>query len=151
MANLNPAKSPLLKEISMAKNILVKNVLTTILGIFFINVGIAHFTDTEWFEPIVPEVLGAPTFWVLITGVFEIALGIGIVIPQTRRYSSLAMAFFLVAVYAGNLNMWVNDIPLEDRKFATIWHVMRLIGQLVMIVVALWIGEWLTKSNQQDY
>ncbi|MED5307833.1 MAG: DoxX family protein [Candidatus Thermoplasmatota archaeon] len=135
----------------MAKYMLVKSVLTTILGIFFINVGIAHFTDTEWFEPIVPEVLGAPTFWVLITGVFEIALGIGIVIPQTRRYSSLAMAFFLVAVYAGNLNMWVNDIPLDDRKFATIWHVMRLIGQLVMIVVALWIGEWLTKSNQQDY
>tara|TARA_B100000965_G_scaffold82278_1_gene65878 strand:- start:5634 stop:6041 length:408 start_codon:yes stop_codon:yes gene_type:complete len=135
----------------MAKYMLVKSVLTTILGIFFINVGIAHFTDTEWFEPIVPELLGDPTFWVLITGVFEIALGIGIIVPQTRRYSSLVMVFFLVAVYVGNLNMWINDIPLGNTTFATIWHVMRLIGQLVMIVVALWVGEWLTKSRQQDY
>tara|TARA_Y100000766_G_C18480166_1_gene399641 strand:- start:132 stop:530 length:399 start_codon:yes stop_codon:yes gene_type:complete len=132
----------------MAKNVLVKSVLSTILGIFFINVGIAHFTDTEWFEPIVPDLLGNPTFWVLITGVLEIALGIGIILPQTRRYSSLVMASFLVLVYAGNLNMWVNNIPLDDRTFATIWHIMRLIGQLVMIVVALWIGEWLTKSSQ---
>ena len=132
----------------MAKYVLVKSVLSTILGIFFINVGIAHFTDTEWFEPIVPDLFGNPTFWVLITGVFEIALGIGIIVPQTRRYSSLLMALFLVVVYAGNLNMWVNNIPLDDRTFATIWHIMRLIGQLVMIVVALWIGEWLTKSSQ---
>ena len=132
----------------MAKYMLVKSVLSTILGIFFINVGIAHFTDTEWFEPIVPDLLGNPTFWVLITGVLEIALGIGIILPQTRRYSSLVMASFLVLVYAGNLNMWVNNIPLDDRTFATIWHIMRLIGQLVMIVVALWIGEWLTKSSQ---
>ena len=132
----------------MAKYVLVKSVLSTILGIFFINVGIAHFTDTEWFEPIVPDSFGNPTFWVLITGVFEIALGIGIIVPQTRRYSGLLMALFLVVVYAGNLNMWVNNIPLDDRTFATIWHIMRLIGQLVMIVVALWIGEWLTKSSQ---
>ena len=132
----------------MAKYILVKSVLSTILGILFINVGIAHFTDTEWFEPIVPDLLGNPTFWVLITGVLEIALGIGIIVPQTRRYSSLVMVLFLVVVYAGNLNMWVNNISLGDRTFATIWHIMRLIGQLVMIVVALWIGEWLTKSNQ---
>ena len=132
----------------MAKYILVKSVLSTILGILFINVGIAHFTDTEWFEPIVPDLLGNPTFWVLITGVFEIALGIGIIVPQTRRYSGLLMALFLVVVYTGNLNMWVNNIPLDDRTFATIWHIMRLIGQLVMIVVALWIGEWLTKSSQ---
>ena len=132
----------------MAKYVLVKSVLSTILGIFFINVGIAHFTDTEWFEPIVPDLFGNPTFWVLITGGFEIALGIGIIVPQTRRYSGLLMALFLVVVYAGNLNMWVNNIPLDDRTFATIWHIMRLIGQLVMIVVALWIGEWLTKSSQ---
>ena len=132
----------------MAKYVLVKSVLSTILGIFFINVGIAHFTDTEWFEPIVPDLFGNPTFWDLITGVFEIALGIGIIVPQTRRYSGLLMALFLVVVYAGNLNMWVNNIPLDDRTFATIWHIMRLIGQLVMIVVALWIGEWLTKSSQ---
>ena len=53
----------------MIKAELAKVTLSTVLGLFFVNVGIAHFTDPKWFEPIVPEVLGDPTFWVLITGI----------------------------------------------------------------------------------
>ncbi|GIR34014.1 MAG: hypothetical protein CM15mP47_2400 [Methanobacteriota archaeon] len=56
---------------------LAKITLSTILGLLFVNVGIAHFTETKWFEPIVPEALGDPTFWVLITGFIEIGLGLG--------------------------------------------------------------------------
>ena len=109
----------------MSKAMLAKAALSTVLGLFFVNVGIAHFTDTEWFEPIVPEVLGDPTFWVLITGVMEIVIGLGLIIPLTRRYSSLLMVLFLVAVYWANLNMWINDIPLDNNTFAPIWHVFR--------------------------
>ena len=46
----------------MSKNLIVKHIFSVILGAFFVNVGIAHFTDTKWFEPIVPSVLGNPTF-----------------------------------------------------------------------------------------
>ena len=126
---------------------LAKIALSTILGLLFVNVGIAHFTETKWFEPIVPEALGDPTFWVLITGVIEIGLGLGLVIPLTRRYSALLMAIFLVAVYWANLNMWINDIPIDDNTFEPIWHILRLIGQLVMIAVALWVGNWLPRSD----
>ena len=56
----------------MAKYVLVKSVLSTILGIFFINVGIAHFTDTEWFEPIVPDLFGNPTFWIAGLTLFQL-------------------------------------------------------------------------------
>ena len=134
----------------MSMAMLAKTALSTVLGLFFVNVGIAHFTDTEWFEPIVPEVLGDPTFWVLITGVMEIVVGLGIIIPLTRRYSSLLMVLFLVAVYWANLNMWINDIPLDDNTFAPIWHVIRLMGQLVMIGIALWVGDWLSKGETND-
>ena len=134
----------------MSKAVLAKTTLSTILGLFFVNVGIAHFTNTEWFEPIVPEVLGDPTFWVQITGIMEIALGLGLIIPLTRRYSSLFMALFLVTVYWANLNMWINDIPLDDNTFAPIWHILRLLGQLVMIVIALWVGEWLPNRDSNE-
>ena len=118
-----------------------------ILGIFFINVGVGHFVDPEWFEPIVPAILGDPTFWVLLTGGMEIILGIGIIIPQTRKYSGLSMTFFLIAVYWANLNMWVNDVPLEGKTFATFWHIIRLLAQIIMILVALWVGGWLSKKQ----
>ncbi len=128
--------------------VLAKHAIATIFGIFFINVGIAHFTDTRWFEPIVPEALGDPTIWVLITGIIEIVLGIGMVIPQSRRYFSILTVLFLLAVYWANYNMWVNDIPLDNQTFATIWHVLRLIAQALMILIALWIGGWLQQSNK---
>ena len=134
----------------MSKAELAKVTLSTVLGLFFVNVGIAHFTDTKWFEPIVPEVLGDPTFWVLITGIMEIGLGLGLVIPMTRRYSAMLMAMFLVAVYWANLNMWINDIPIDDNTFEPIWHILRLIGQLLMITVALWVGNWMPKGGVHE-
>jgi len=127
---------------------LAKYTCATILGIFFVNVGIAHFTDTSWFEPIVPELLGDPTFWVLFTGILEIGLGIGLVVPQLRKYSGLFMAFFLVLIYWANFNMWANDIPLDGKTFADFWHVMRLIAQVLMITVALWVGGWFTSREK---
>ena len=135
----------------MVRILWVKHILSSILGIFFINVGIGHFIDPEWFEPIVPTILGDPTFWVLITGAMEIALGIGLIIPKTRKYSGLLMALFLIAVYWANLNMWINDVPLEGETFATIWHILRLIGQLLMIAIALWVGEWIPRRDRNEY
>ena len=127
----------------MNKTALLQNFFSAVLGLFFINVGIAHFQDPKWFEPIVPDILGDPTFWVLVTGGMEIGLGLGLIIPRTRKYSGMLMALFLVAIYTANLNMWINDVPLEGRTFATIWHVLRLVGQVLMIVIALWVGGWL--------
>ncbi len=127
----------------MTLAMLAKHITSTIFAVFLINVGIAHFTDTQWFEPIVPDALGDPTLWVLLTGVLEIVLGIGIIIPQTRKYASILLVAFLVAVYWANLNMWVNNIPLDAQTFANFWHILRLIAQLIMILIALWVGDWL--------
>lgn len=131
----------------MNKIALLQNLLSVVLGLFFVNVGIAHFQDPEWFEPIVPDILGNATFWVLVTGGMEIGLGLGLIIPKTRKYSGMLMALFLVAIYTANLNMWINDVPLEGKTFATIWHVLRLIGQILMILIALWVGGWLKPSR----
>ena len=130
---------------------LLKNTLSILLGIFFINVGIAHFQDPKWFEPIVPAILGYPTFWVLVTGGMEIGLGLGLIIPRTRKYSGLLMALFLLVIYSANLNMWINDVPLEGRTFALIWHILRLMGQLLMIVIALWVGGWMKSGKVTTY
>jgi uncharacterized membrane protein len=131
----------------MDKKAWLQHALSLILGIFFINVGIGHFIDPEWFEPIVPEILGDPTFWVLITGAMEVALGVGLIAPRTRKYAGLLMALFLVAVYWANLNMWVNNVPLEGKTFENKWHVLRLLAQIMMIGIALWVGEWFDRKN----
>ena len=78
---------------------LIFSVLSIIFGGMYVNVGVQHFTDTAWFEPIVPAVLGDPTIWVLITGVMEIAIGVGLILPWTRRYAGFGRIVFLIGIY----------------------------------------------------
>ena len=82
--------------------------------------------DPAWFEPIVPPILEDPRFWVLVSGGFEIVLGLGMAIPAWREPASFGMTVLMVALYWANLHMWVNDVPLNGRTYATIWHVLWL-------------------------
>ena len=111
-------------------------------GGMYVNVGVQHFTNTAWFEPIVPEIPGDPTFWVLVTGVMEIAIGVGLILPWTRRIAAFGSMAFLVGIYWANLNMWVNNIPLDGKTYANHWHVLRLVAQLGMIGLSYAIWRW---------
>ena len=121
-------------------------------GFMYVNVGIQHFTNTAWFEPIVPAVLGDPTIWVLVTGVMEIAIGVGLILPWTRRHAALSSLVFLVGIYWANLNMWVNNIPLDGKTYAHHWHVLRLVAQLGMMALsyAIWRSSSSEVSGETD-
>lgn len=122
--------------------ILITRLVTIIFGIFLVNIGIQHFRDPEWFEPIVPSVLGNPKFWVYLSGVFEIIFGIMILIEPLRKYGSLGISLMLIVLYWANLNMWINDIPIGGVKLNFFEHFMRGIIQILLILLALYIGRW---------
>ena len=49
---------------------------------------------------------------------------------------------FLVGIYSANLNMWVNNIPLDGKTYANHWHVLRLVAQLGMMGLSYVIWRW---------
>tara|TARA_B100001142_G_scaffold189513_1_gene188683 strand:+ start:7844 stop:8263 length:420 start_codon:yes stop_codon:yes gene_type:complete len=120
---------------------LLRLFLAIIYGSWFIYIGIQHFLDPDWFEPIVPKIIGYPLFWVYISGVFEIMLGILIIIPSSRRIASVGFIVFLVVVYWANINMWINDIEIGENKLSQQGHVIRAIIQIILITVVAWIGK----------
>ena len=122
--------------------ILITRLVTIIFGLFLVNIGIQHFRDPEWFEPIVPSVLGNPKFWVYLSGLFEIIFGIMILIEPLRKYGSLGISLMLIVLYWANLNMWINDIPIGGVKLNFFEHFMRGIIQILLILLALYIGRW---------
>ncbi len=126
---------------------LVLNIGCIIFGFPFVIIGIDHFIDPSWYEPIVPEILGFPTFWVYASGVFEIALGAGLMFPQTRQISAYGIALMLVVLYWANFNMWVNDIAIGGSKFGTNWHIMRAIIQVLLISICLIIAKYSSKNS----
>ena len=112
-------------------------------GLFFTYAGVLHFTDTSWFEPIVPPILGSATFWVLVSGVVEIAVGLSLIMPKTRKLGGYSSAALLVALYPANLYMWAYDVELGDgASLSPTGHVVRLFAQIAGIMISLWIAEW---------
>ena len=125
-----------------------KDALAFGLGTFFVYVGILHFTDVEWFTPIVPEVLPfSAKFWVILSGIPEILCGVGLIVPQTRVLAGKATVVLLIVLYWANLNMWINDIPLDGDTFPLWAHILRALAQLGMIAVAAYLGEWIPQRD----
>jgi uncharacterized membrane protein len=128
-----------------------KDVLGIGLGLFFLNVGIMHFTDVEWFTPIVPEILPfSAEFWVIISGIPEVLCGLGLILPRTRIIAGKATVGLLIILYWANLNMWINDIPLNGSTFPMWAHVLRALAQLGMIAIAAYLAEWIPRSVSSD-
>ena len=125
-----------------AKNILklFRTLVAYLGGLFFVYVGIMHFVDTEWFNPIVPPWLGWPAFWVILSGIFEVVVGLALLISKTRRNAALASALLLIAVYPANMYMWIYNVELGDGTSLTqVGHIYRLCAQIAGVMASFWI------------
>ena len=120
---------------------MLRNILALSIGFAFMAIGIDHFIHPVWYEPIVPEVLPSARFWVLFSGLFETLLGLLLIIPATRSIGAVGLNGLLVILYWANFNMWYNDIPLNGTQYDDVWHVIRLIIQIFLILLISWIGE----------
>ena len=105
-------------------------------GLSYVLIGISHFTHPSIFVPIVPNFIGFPTFWVYLSGVFEIALGLGLFFQKTRYLSSSLIIAMLLVLYTANINMWVNDIEFNGVKMTLKGHLFRASFQTLLIYIA---------------
>jgi uncharacterized membrane protein len=85
-------------------------------------------------------VLGFPEFWVYLSGVAEVGFGGLLMMPRYRRLAAMGGVVMLVVLYWANMNMWVNDIPLNGVRYGTGWHIGRLMAQTLLIALVGWIG-----------
>ena len=120
-------------------------------GLWIAWVGVQHFRDPSWFEPIVPELLGSARFWVYASGVFEILLGLGVALPWFRKEAAFGVTLMLLVLYWANLNMWLNDIPLNGKTYAGHWHALRGFGQVVLVCISLWLGGFETGQRLSEW
>src|SRR4051794_36329763 len=66
--------------------------------------GVSHFVALESFLPLLPPFVPYPTAVILATGVVEVLLGVGLLVPRRwRREVALVLVFYLVAVFPANV------------------------------------------------
>ncbi len=115
-----------------------KTTLRGVLAVCMIVAGILHFAQPDPFIRIVPGFLPAAAALVYISGVIEIMLGIGLLVPALRQISAWGLVVLFVAVFPANLNMAINHIQIEGIPNTWWFQAIRLPFQLVLIAWAYW-------------
>jgi uncharacterized membrane protein len=72
-----------------------------------------HFAKPDFFESIVPDWLPNAKLANQLSGAAEIALGVGMWVPQTRRASALGLLALTAAVFPANIDMALNDVEVK--------------------------------------
>ena len=126
-----------------------KTLVGIILGLSMMRIGSDHLIRPEIFDSIVPDYLGFPRFWTIASGVLEIILGIGMILPVHRQLAARYFTVFLVFVYLANLNMWLNDVPFNGTLLSLNGHIIRLLVQLILICIGLWLAGLIGKKTKK--
>jgi uncharacterized membrane protein len=115
----------------------LKIVLKYLLAAFFVAAGMYHFINPDFYLRIMPPYLPWHLELVYLSGFFEIALGLLILIPRYTRLAGWGLIALLIAVFPANIHMAVNHDNYPD---VPMWfHWFRLPLQLVFIAWAWWV------------
>ena len=116
--------------------------LLYVMGPVYVVAGVLHFVVPELYVRIVPPVFPAALAFVYLSGLAEIAVGIGLLIPRTRRHAAWATVALLVAIFPANVYMATHGVVIKglpgggDPSNVVRWG--RLPVQAVLILWALW-------------
>ena len=93
------------------------------IAAFFGFTGTMHFVIRRAFEAIVPPWVPDPRRAVEVSGVAEIAGGLAVLHPTTRRFGRWWLLALLVAVFPANVHMAVNPEQIRglDLKRIPRW------------------------------
>ena len=116
----------------------MKSIARIVLALFMISAGVLHFATPAFFLSIVPAWLPAPMLLVQVSGVAEIAGGLGVLHPSTRKLAGVGLVALYVAVFPANINQALHHIPMGGHEVspALLWG--RLLLQPVFIAWTWW-------------
>jgi uncharacterized membrane protein len=83
------------------------------LAAFFTFTGTMHFVIPRSFEAIVPPWVPDKSAAVAVSGVAEIAGGLAVLHPRTRRFSRWWLLALLLAVFPANVHMAVSPEQIK--------------------------------------
>ena len=126
---------------SMARSFLkilaiLKPLSIYVMGLFYAIVGYKHFQDPEWFIQIVPPILPFKLTLVHISGLFEILLGILLMVPAFQSIAARGLIILLICVYPANIYLALTNGAAMNISPEIAWG--RLPFQFVFLGLAYW-------------
>ncbi len=112
-----------------------------LLSVVMVTMGILHFTHKEVFAAVMPAYLPWHIPLVLISGVFEAALGVALLFERTRVLAAYGLVALFVAVYPANIDMAINAKKYPELPAAALWARLPLQGLFIY---------WIVKATGED-
>lgn len=117
----------------------LKRLLLYAMGAFYVFAGANHFMNTDFYLPMMPPWLPAHRLLIDLSGIAEIACGIGVLVRETRVAAAWGTVALLIAVFPANIHIAIHDIPIGGaREGAGALNYVRLAFQPVLIAWAWW-------------
>ena len=97
----------------------------------YVVAGVNHFLNPKMYLAIMPPYIPAHQLMVVVSGVAEVVLGIGLLFPATRSLAAWGLILLLIAVFPANLYM------AQSQRFARFpawlrWGRLPLQGVLIV-------------------
>lgn len=115
-----------------------RRVSRALLAAAFVFAGVMHFIITPQYVRIMPPWLPWHRRLVLLSGICEIAGGIGLLVPRTRRAAGAGLVLLLIAVLPANVQMLLNARASHASTLARGLLWARLPLQLALIAWVAW-------------
>jgi uncharacterized membrane protein len=143
--NSNNLDRPLIKATYFQA---VKKVTLYLSAVLYVGAGINHLIHPATYLKIMPPWLSRPYAIVILSGLFEIILGLLLIPAGTRRVAAWGIIALLVAVFPANIQMMIN---YRQESNPHLWlAVLRLPLQFVLIWWAYLFTKPLAEKAQRD-
>ncbi len=103
--------------------------------------GAMHFLRPAPYVKIMPPFIPAPLAMVYISGAAEIAGGLGLCLPFTRRAAGWGLVALLIAVFPANVYMATNHVQVTQRPLPSLLVWARLPLQALLVWWVLKVSE----------
>ena len=111
-----------------------------VMGVFYISIGVSHFTSPIWYVQIVPPYLPYKLELVYISGLFEILFGGMLLFKKTRFLAGWGLILLLIAVYPANIYLAQTNGAAMNTTPLIAWG--RLPVQFIFVGLAYWHSKY---------
>lgn len=106
---------------------------------FFIG-GIGHFVTPAFFVKIVPPYIPYAEAVVFVSGIFELAGAIGLLLLPWRRLAGIGLFVLTLCVTPANIHMWLHPelFPVLPEPALSTVLTLRLVVQVFLLFCIWW-------------
>lgn len=111
------------------------------LAVMFLFTAVAHFNSMRHdLARMIPPWLPAPLFMVTLTGIFEIAGAIALMLPHdVHRIAAYCLIALLIPMFLANIHGARSGATLRDKPVTSLW--LRTPMQLLFIALLWWSAQ----------